>query len=59
MSKEKIHKLKISNIEYRNCVASELETVRKLFGEIEIVKVRQCLGGLNMKIWFKVKRGEE
>lgn len=55
MRKEKIHKLKISNIEYHACVVDELETIRKIFGEIEIIKVRQCLGGLSMKIWFKVK----
>lgn len=59
MSKEKIHKLKISNIAYPACFVSELEIIRKMFGEIEIVKVRQCFGGLSMKIWFKVKRGEE
>ena len=59
MSKKKIHKLKISNIEYRNCVATELETIQKLFGKIEIVKIRQCLGGVSMKIWFKVKGGEK
>ena len=55
MSKEKIHKLKISNIEYHACVLYELETIRQIFGDIEIIKVRQCLGGLSMKIWFKVK----
>lgn len=55
MSKEKIHKLKISNIEYHACVVYELETIRKIFGEIEIIKVRQCFGGCTMKIWFKVK----
>ena len=55
MSKETIHKLKISNIEYQACVANELGIIRKLFGEIEIIKVRQCFGGTSMKIWFKVK----
>lgn len=57
MSKEKIHKLKLSNIEFHACVEHELETIRKIFGEIEIVKIRQCFGGVNMKIWFKVKGG--
>lgn len=55
MSKEKIHKLKISNIEYPASVVSELEIIRKIFGEIEIIKVRQCFGGCTMKIWFKIK----
>lgn len=59
MSKETIYKLKISDVKYQTCVEYELGTIRKLFGEIEIVKVRQCLGGTSMKIWFKVKRGEE
>lgn len=58
MSKKTIHKLKISDIKYQTCVVYELETIRKLFGEIEIVKVRQCLGGVSMKIWFKVKGGD-
>jgi hypothetical protein len=55
MSKETIHKLKLSNIEYPASVVSELEIIRKIFGEIEIIKVRQCFGGTSMKIWFKVK----
>lgn len=59
MSKKTIHKMKISNIEYSACVEEELKTICKLFGEIEIVKVRQCLGGVSMKIWFTVKGDEE
>lgn len=59
MSKETIHKLKLRNIEYPASVVSELGIIRKIFGEIEIIKVRQCFGGASMKIWFKVKGGEE
>ena len=59
MNEEKIHKLKVSNIVYPASFVSELEIIRKIFGEIEIIKVRQCFGGTSMKIWFKVKGGEE
>jgi hypothetical protein len=55
MSKEKIHKLKISNIIYPASFVSDLELIRRIFGEIEITKIRQCFGGQSMKIWFKVK----
>lgn len=55
MSKEKIHKMKITNINYSSLTRRDLETIETMFGKVEIVKIRQCIGGFSMKIWFKVK----
>ena len=53
--KQKIHKLTIRNLKYPHCNESDMAVIRRMFGDIEIVKVRQCLGGEDMKIWFKTK----
>lgn len=50
MSKEKIHKMKISNISYPALTRLDLDMIEKMFGEFEIIKVRQCIGGFSMKI---------
>lgn len=55
MSKETIHKMKISGLNYSALTRRDLDTIQMMFGEFEIVKVRQCIGGFSMKIWFKVK----
>lgn len=56
MKKEKIYKMKLSNICYPTSMEFELDAIKKLFGDFEIVKVRQCFGGTSMNIWFKTKR---
>lgn len=56
MKKEKIHKMKLSNICYPTIMEFELGAIKKLFGDFEIVKIRQCFDGTSMIIWFKTKK---
>lgn len=51
----RLHKVKISDVQYPSLVARDLSAIHQMFGDIEIVKVKQCWGRFSMKIWFKKK----
>lgn len=53
--KEKLFKFKVSSIQYETLLNEELDAIKKIIGEYEIVKIRNCPMGFDMKIWCKKK----
>ena len=53
--KDKLFKFKVSSLNYDLLLRDELDTIKKLIGDYEIVKTRNCPMGFDMKIWCKKK----
>ena len=53
--KDKLFKFKVSNLDYAMLIRNELDSIKKIIGDYEVVKTRNCLGGFNIKLWCKKK----
>lgn len=53
--KEKLFKFKVSNVQYALCMRGELNAIKDLIGDYEVVKTRQCLMPTDRIIWCKKK----
>lgn len=53
--KEKLFKFKVSSLQYETLLDNELNVIKKLIGDYEIVKTRNCPMGFDMKIWCRKK----
>lgn len=53
--KEKLFKFKVSSVQYAELLRDELEVIKAIIGDYEIVKKRDCPMGFDMKIWCRKK----
>lgn len=53
--KEKLFKFKVSNLDHDLLLRDELDAIKKLIGDYEVVKTRNCPMGFDMKIWCRKK----
>lgn len=53
--KEKLFKFKVSSLQYDALLNDELDAIKKIIGDYEIVKTRNCPMGFDMKVWCRKK----
>lgn len=53
--KDKLFKFKVSSLQYDALLNDELDAIKKIIGDYEIVKTRNCPMGFDMKVWCKKK----
>ena len=54
--KQKPLKFTVSSPRYDSLFRREIDAIRNMIGEFEVVKTKSCLGGLDIKIWILPKR---
>lgn len=50
--KQKPLKFIVSSPYYEPLFSREIDAIRDMIGEFEVVKAKPCLGGIDMKIWI-------
>lgn len=53
--KQKPLKFIVSSPYYESLFRREIDAIRDMIGEFEVVKTKPCLGGVDMKIWILPK----
>ena len=53
--KDKLFKFKVSNVQYDLMLRDELNAIKQMLGDYEVVKTRQCLVPTDRIIWCRKK----
>lgn len=53
--KDKLFKFKVSNVQYELLLRNELNAIKQMIGEYEVVKKRRCIMPTEIIIWCKKK----
>lgn len=53
--KDKLFKFKVSNVQYECMLSDELNAIKQMIGDFDVVRKRRCLIPTDMIIWCKKK----